>query len=170
MAKDDESEDKPAPESHEPPMRPVMPAEEMDRLFEDLFGQRWPRAWMHPYRFEHPTWADLTAGFGKAPRVDVVDGATEIVVRAEVPGVAREDLDVSMSEDSVTIRGHSRREEKIEAANYFRAEISRGEFSRTVALPSAVDASKSKAKLENGMLEITLPKVEKAKRHSIKVE
>ncbi|MGE0081971.1 MAG: Hsp20/alpha crystallin family protein [Thiohalomonadaceae bacterium] len=170
MAQEDESGKEKESDTRSLPVRPLSPVEELDRLFEDFFGQRWPRAWMRPFRFEHPTWADLTAGLGKSPRVDVVDGATEIVVRAEVPGVAREDLDVSISEDTVTIRGHSHREEKIEAASYYRAEISRGEFARTIALPSAVDASKARAKLENGILEITLPKVEKAKRHSIKVE
>jgi len=170
MTKEDESREEKTSDSRSLPVRPLTPVEEMDRLFEDFFGQRWPRAWMRPFRFEHPTWVDLTAGLGKSPRVDVVDGATEIVVRAEVPGVTREDLDVSMSEDTVTIRGHRHHEEKIAAANYFRNEISRGEFSRTIALPSAVDASKARAKLENGILELTLPKVEKAKRHSIRVD
>ncbi len=169
MTDHDEKQDGPA-SPPEGTSRPLTALEEMDRLFEDFFGQRWPRAWMRPFRFEHPTWADLTAGFARSPRVDVVEGATEILVRAEVPGVTKEDLEISMSEDTVTIRGHSRVEDSIEGGNYFRAEISRGEFSRTVALPSNVDTGKARAQLENGILEILLPKVEKAKRHSIKVE
>jgi len=168
MAQQNEGQDKST--APEPPLRSVTPLGELDHLFEDLFGQRWPRAWMRPFRFDHPTWADLTAGVRRTPRVDVLDGASEMLVRAEVPGVVKEDLDVSISEDSVTIRGRSRREDKIESANYFRAEIGYGEFSRTIALPGTADASRARAKLENGLLEITLPKVEKAKRHSIKVE
>jgi HSP20 family protein len=148
----------------------LTPFEEMDRAFDEFFGHRWPRAWMRPFRWEHPSLAEIPAALGKLPRVDVIDNETEIVVRAEVPGIRKEDLDVSMNEETVTIRGHTSREEKTESGNYYRSEISHGEFVRTVGLPSAVDAEKATAKLENGVLELTLPKVERAKRHAIKVE
>jgi HSP20 family protein len=141
----------------------------MDRLFEEFVGQRWPRAWIRPFRWEHPAWADMSSG-GKVPRIDIIDGENSITLRAELPGVRKEDLDVSVNEETVTIRGSSVHEERSESASYIRSEIAQGEFVRTVALPGAVDASKAKAKLENGVLELTLPKVEKAKRHSIKIE
>jgi HSP20 family protein len=169
MAKNHKSEEKAVTKTN-PAGTALSPFEEMDRLFEEFMGQRWPRAWMRPFRWEHPAWADMSTTVGKVPRVDVIDGDAVITVHAEIPGVKKEDLDVSVNEDTVTIRGRSSHEERSESDSYFRSEIARGEFVRTVALPGAVDASKAKAKVENGVLELTLPKVEKAKRHAIKVE
>lgn len=105
----------------------------------------------------------------RMPKVDVIDKDDAVVVRAEVSGVKKEDLEISLGDNTVTIRGCTRHEEKEQKGEYYRSEISRGEFSRTVALPCAVDSNRSSAKLEDGMLELTLPKLEKAKRHTIKV-
>jgi HSP20 family protein len=146
------------------PARALSPFEEMDRLFEGFF----PRGWLRPMRWE---WPELPTPFeGRMPRVDVVDREAEIVVRAEVPGAEKKDLDVSVTENTVTIKGSSRREEKEEKDNYYRREIVRGAFSRTVALPSDVDSSKAKATFKEGVLELSIPKVEKAKRRSIAIE
>jgi HSP20 family protein len=106
----------------------------------------------------------------RTPRVDVIDRDNDIVVKAEIPGVKKEDLDVSMTDTTVTIKGSTSHEEKHEKGNYYRCEISRGAFSRTVALPSNVDTDKAKAVFNDGILELTIPKVEKAKRKSITVE
>jgi len=149
------------------PMRAMSPFEEMDRMFESFF----PRAWMRPFRGELPIWSELAAPFeGKMPKVDVIDRDDEIVVRAEVPGVDKKDLDVSMTDDTVTIKGTTSHEEKEEKGDFYRCEISRGSFSRTVALPVGVDGAKAKAKFQDGVLELTMPKTEKAKRVSVKVE
>jgi len=75
-----------------------------------------------------------------------------------------------VNETSVAIKGKVMREVKEEKGDYYRCEIGSGEFSRTVALPCAVDASKASAQLKDGMLELTLPKIEKAKRHAIKID
>lgn len=170
MAKDSKPDPKAITRKAPPVATAPSPFEEMDRLFEEFVGKRWPRAWIRPFRWEHPEWEDLSAGCGKLPRVDVIDGDTIITIHAELPGVRKEDLEVSVNEETVTLRGHRNHESHAESESYFRSEITRGEFQRTVALPSPVDASKAKAKLENGFLELILPKVEKAKRHSIKVE
>jgi HSP20 family protein len=106
----------------------------------------------------------------KVPKVDVVDRENEIVVKAEVPGVEKKDLDISVSDNSVTIKGSTRREEKEEKGDYDRREISVGSFSRTVALPAEVDGNKAKANFKDGVLELTIPKAEKAKRHSVKLD
>jgi HSP20 family protein len=84
--------------------------------------------------------------------------------------VKKEDLDVSMTDSTVTIKGTTSHEEKQEKGNYYRCEIARGAFSRTVALPSNVDTDKAKAVFNEGILELTIPKVEKAKRKNITVE
>lgn len=146
------------------PARALSPFEEMDRMFEGFF----PRGWMRPFRWEWPGIPELREM--RAPKVDVVDRETDILVRAEVPGVEKKDLDVSVTESTVTIRGSTRREEKEEKGDYYRCEISRGAFARTVALPCEVDSGKAKAAFKDGILELTLPKVEKAKRRSVAIE
>jgi HSP20 family protein len=138
---------------------------------ERLVGRMLPRRWPHPFEWDQSLWGDLAARFeGKLPRVDVIDREDELVVRAELPGVAKNDLDVSMTDSSVTIKASTKQEEKEEKGDYYRCEITQGEFARTVTLPAAVDGAKAKAKFKNGLLELTLPKVEKSKRHSLEIE
>jgi HSP20 family protein len=145
----------------------LSPFEEMDRLFESRF----PRAWLLPSHWPRPSWGDLTAPFeGKRPRVDVIDRDNEVVVKAELPGVDKKDIDVSVTKNSVTIQGKTSHEEKEEKGDHYRCEISRGSYSRTLTLPAEVKEGESKAKIKDGILELTLPKVEKSKRHKVKVE
>jgi HSP20 family protein len=102
------------------------------------------------------------------PRVDVIDRENEVVLRAEVPGVNKEDLEVSVSDNSVTIRGEVKRAE--ETGEYYYREMSSGAFTRTIGLPAAVDSKQAKVRLKNGILEMTMPKTEAEKRHKIPVE
>lgn len=149
------------------PRRLLSPFDEMDRLFERIF----PRGWLRPMAWESPLLGELAEPLDmRLPRVDVLDGEENIVIRAEVPGVDKKDLEISVNETSVTIKGKVMREAKEEKGDYYRCEIGAGEFSRTVALPCAVDGSKASAHLKDGILELTLPKVEKSKRHSIKID
>lgn len=149
------------------PARALSPFEEMDRMFEHFF----PRGWMRPFHWERPSWAELPLPFeGKMPRIDVIDRDTEIVIHAEVPGVDKKDLDVSVTDNSVTIKGKTEREVKEEKENYYRCETSQGSFSRTIPLPSKVDSEKAKTKFKDGLLELTLPKAEKSTRRNIKIE
>lgn len=146
---------------------PLSPFDEMDRLMESFF----PRRWMHPFRWDMPSISELGAPFeGKMPRVDVIDRDTEIVVKAELPGVEKDDLDVSVTGNTVTIKGSTSHEEKQEKGDYYRCEIRRGSFSRTVPLPASVDSDKAKASFNDGILELTLPKVEKSKRKSVTID
>ena len=143
------------------PMHTMRPFEEMERMMESFF----PRGWMRPFMSE------LALPFeGKLPRVDVIDRDEEVLVRAEVPGVDKKDLEISVSENTVTINGKTSHELKEEKGNYYRCEVSSGAFTRTVALPSDVDAGKAKTTFKDGILELTLPKVTKSKRHTIKLE
>ncbi len=148
-------------------VRAMSPFDEMDRLFEDFF----PRGWMQPLRHEWPAWAEVAAPFaGRSPKVDVVERDDSVVVRAELPGVNKDDMDISLTEDSVTINATTRQESEKEEGDYHRREISQGSFSRTVALPAAVQSEEAKASFKDGVLELTLPKAAPAKRHTIKVE
>jgi HSP20 family protein len=148
------------------PARVVTPFDEFDRFFDQLM----PRGWLQPLRWERPLLSELPALEARMPRVDVIDRDDEIVVKAQVPGVKKEDVHVSLTGNRLTIKGESRSEEKEEQGDYYRCEISQGTFSRTVALPAEVDDSKAKAEMSDGMLEITLPKIEQAKKRDIKVE
>jgi HSP20 family protein len=148
------------------PARALSPFDEMDRMFDNFFRH----GWMRPWRMELPTFPEFRALEGKLPKVDVVDREADVLVRAELPGVDRKDVDVSVTDNTVTVKGSTRHEEKEERGDYYRREISSGSFSRTVALPAEVDGSKAKAEFKDGILELVLPKVEKSKRHSVKVE
>jgi HSP20 family protein len=149
-----------------PPARAISPFEEMDRMFDQFMR----RGWMRPWRFDWPSFPEFALPEMKILKVDVVDRETEVVINAEIPGVEKKDLDISVGEDTVTIKGATSHEEKEEKGDYYRREISRGAFLRTVALPATVDGSKAKASFKDGMLELTLPKTEKAKRHSVKLD
>ena len=144
----------------------LSPFEEMDRLFDNFINRRW----MSPLRWEMPSMGDFALAEMKAPRVDVIDRDNEVVVRAETAGVKKDDLDVSIGENSVTIKGKTGHEEREEKGNYFRSEISRGSFSRTVALPAGVDTDKARAVFNDGILELTIPKAEKSKRKNVEIE
>jgi len=147
--------------------RAISPFEEMNRLFEGFF----PHGWMHPMHREWPTWGSLEKSFeGRMPKVDVMDRDNELVVRAELPGVEKDDLDISLTNDSVTIKATTKQESKEEKGDYHRREISQGSFSRTIALPASVQGDQAKAQFKDGVLELTLPKTTPAKRHNIKVE
>jgi HSP20 family protein len=107
---------------------------------------------------------------GRMPSVDVIDRDNEILVRAEIPGVDKKDLDVSVTEDSVCIKGSVQHEEEEEKGEYYRRETSSGSFARTMALPGEVDATKVKTKFKDGVLEMTLPKVKQSKRLKISLD
>ena len=149
------------------PARALGPVEDLERRFDNFFR----RSFMRPSQWDWPSWSELTAPLEeKLPRVDVIDREEEIVVRAEVPGVDKDNLEVTLSDNTMTLKGSTRHEEKEEKGNYYRCEISQGSFARTVALPAEVDGAKAKARFQDGLLEVTLPKVTPAQRHTIKVE
>lgn len=152
-------------------MEKVVPSRNMTSIedMQDWLEQAMPRGWMH--RWGRPTWGELTRSMeSTTPRVDVVDRDNEILVRAEVPGVKKEDLDISVTDTTVTIKGSTKREEKEEKGDYYRCEIASGAFARTVSLPASVDTDKAKASFEDGVLDLLIPKISKTRRRSIKLD
>jgi HSP20 family protein len=145
----------------------LTPFDEMDRWFNDMFsGGR-----MRPFFQGWPELAKIAPPFeGRQPKVDLINRDEEVLLRAELPGVKKEDLEVSMTDNTVTIRASTRHEEEKEEGEYYRKEMSRGEFVRTVAIPDAIDEAKVSAAFKDGVLELRLPKLESAKPRSIKVE
>lgn len=142
------------------------PWHEMERWFDEFSrgGSLFPFDFDWPYRLE------VASAFGgRLPRVDIIDREKELVVRAELPGVKKADLDVTVTEHSVTLKAESKHEEK-EEEEYYRREISHGVYLRTLELPHTVDEKKASATFDDGVLELTLPKMEKTPSRKVRVE
>lgn len=139
----------------------LMSFDEFDDFFDDFLSRRWPRL----LDWNVPTLMEIGV-----PKVDILDHDNDIEVQAALPGVKKEDLNVSINNQTITIRSSTKEEKKEEEkGKYFRREISRGEFQRTLSLPDNVDGDKAKASFKDGILKVTIPKSEKGKRKSIEI-
>lgn len=150
--------------------------EEVDNLF-DRFSEDWPhlpnlfgKGWSYPVaelerRFTLPK-LELT------PRVDVSESDQQYDIKMELPGMAAENIDITTSDDSLTVKGEKQDEHEEKTKNYHIKERSLGSFQRSFRIPSGVDQSKIEASYSNGVLDITLPKTEDSKRNkrSVKVK
>jgi HSP20 family protein len=107
---------------------------------------------------------------GWAPDIDVFDRDNNIVVRADLPGVKREDVDVSIEENVLTIRGSRKEETEVKAEDYYRMERAFGEFSRSMPVPQGIRPEDIQATFKDGVLEVAVPKPAEAQRKQVKVE
>lgn len=137
--------------------------------FEQFMDSMFRRDWLRPLLWREPMF-ELMEQAERRVSVDVIDKDDCIVVRAEMPGIDKKDISVSMNDHLLTIKGTFGREEKEEKPHYYRREISRGSFERGVLLPQNIDASKVEASLNNGVLEVTIAKAKESKRRSIEVK
>jgi len=108
----------------------------------------------------------------KFPEVDVYQTEKEVVVEIPLAGIKPEDVNISVEDDVLNVKGETKEEKEDKKKNYWRREIRRGSFERTVVLPAKVKGKKAVAESKDGMLKITLPKVavKKAKRIAVKVK
>lgn len=144
--------------------------EEMDRFFESHLPGRWG-GWRHPFRRSRPSFGQLAAPFeGKTPRVDLIEHDDKFLIKAELPGVDKKDINITISNNVVTLEAGTSKEEKEEKGDYYRREISRGTYNRTMVLPVNVKEDAAKATFKSGVLELIIPKVAKSQRTSVKVE
>lgn len=118
------------------------------------------------HRMYENRWDDEGTSF-RLP-VDVQSDADKYIVRAFIPGIRSEDLDIQIVDDQVTIKGIFQ-SEKPESSNLLARELPEGEFSRTFTLPDQLNAPKAEAKLKDGILTLSIPKAEEAKPKTIKV-
>lgn len=98
-----------------------------------------------------------------SPRVDVYQTENDVIVKAEIPGVSKEDLNLYIDENSIRLSGQSRRENEFKDENVYRTERYYGSFSRVIPLPVEVKSEQAKAEYKDGILSITVPKVEPSK-------
>lgn len=110
------------------------------------------------------------AALPRLAKLDVYQTDDEVVVKAEMPGMAKEDIELSVSDSTLTIKGEKKREEKVEEHDYVRAERSFGMLSRSIDLPCDVAADRVTARMVNGVLEVHAPKTEDSKRKAVKVK
>jgi HSP20 family protein len=135
----------------------------MDRMMDDFFGRRLRPRW--PFVWGRGGESEIVM-----PMVDVYEEKDDIVVKAELPGLDKNDIEVNIADSQLTLKGEKKKEEKIEEEDYYRCERSYGGFLRSVELPAEVQADKVKASFKNGVLEIRVPKSEEAKTKAIKVK
>jgi HSP20 family protein len=138
----------------------------MEDVFENLF--RGPL--VEPFGFRRPIFRELEALDVGMPAIDLIDRENELVLRAELPGVKKEEIDLTLTNDSLAIMVERAVKEEKKEDRFYRAELARESMARTIYFPVEVDSDKAKAHLEDGILEIVVPKLMKVKRRTVKVQ
>jgi HSP20 family protein len=143
--------------------REVTPIYDLEHWFEE--------AWKRPLSMLSPfMWSDLrTDLYEISPTVDIFEEANETVIKADLPGIKKEDIKVDVVENVLTISGEKRKTEKTERENYFRHERVFGAFHRRFELPGDLDTEKIKAHYEDGILELRIPMKKEAERKHKKI-
>ena len=141
------------------PWRPFRELEEMERRFEDIFGRSLLPAWRR-LPLEERGWV---------PALDVFEKEDRFIVKAELPGMKEDDIDVSVVGDTLTIKGEKKTESEVKDEDYYCCERSYGSFFRSIALPSSVDAKKIEASYADGVLEVMLPKAPEVKPKKVSI-
>jgi HSP20 family protein len=115
-------------------------------------------------------WSGGGESLGWAPPIDVVDRPNEILVRADLPGVTEKDLQVTVNDRTLSIHGERKEEHEEKDENYYFSERSSGSFTRSLVIPTGVNADQTEAKFKNGVLEIHLPKAQESTGKRIEVK
>ncbi len=138
--------------------------EDMERWFEEAFRRPFfSPGWMPRWGFP-----DLKGEF--SPTVDIFEEDDYVVVKAEIPGLRKEDIEVSLTDDSITISGQKKGEEKVERKDFYRYERTFGSFTRTLSLPSGVKTEDAKASFKDGVLAVRIPRSPLAKGKKVTIE
>ena len=138
------------------PFRDMMTTQrEFDRLFKEAFNPFFGEG-----ELSTRTWA---------PAVDIFENENDIVLKAELPGVDPNDVEIKVEDSTLYLKGERKFEKEVKEENYHRVERSYGSFARSFSLPNSIDAEKVKAEYKDGLLTLTLPKREEAKPKTIKI-
>jgi len=153
------------PRKREIDVRRTMPlTHSMEEFFEDFPPRRWMETF-GPFAWKRPMDVEMERNF----RLDVIDRDKELIVRGELPGVKKDDVTVTIQGDRLVIEAEREFEEEVKEDDFYRHEMGYGKLLRTIALPVEVDPEKIHAELKDGLLEITLPKIRVAEKHTVKV-
>jgi HSP20 family protein len=145
---------------------PMRELESIRRDMERLMGD-----FVEPFPARHRFgWPRLSGNGAYSPSVELINRDNEYLVRVELPGIDKKDLDLTITDDTLTIKGEAKRSEEVQEDDYLLSEVTYGKFSRTITVPTEVESEKAKAKTTNGILEITLPKKKESKPKEIKVD
>ncbi len=141
--------------------RVVSPFAEMEKLFEDF--------WRRPSSLLG--WPEMRVAerFEISPSVDIYEEGNELVLKADLPGITKDEVEINVTDNVLTLTGEKKKEEKVERENYFRYERSHGSFCRRFHLPDGIDTEKIKAHYKEGVLEVRLPKTEESKQKTKKI-
>jgi HSP20 family protein len=139
----------------------------VERMFEDWLEDVWSRPFPRLWR---PGFGQFRAMSFAAPALDVYDQKDDLIVKAEIPGLSKDEIEISLEGNILTIKGEKKKEEEVKEEDYYRSERSYGAFSRGIELPVAVQTDKVNASFKNGVLEIRLPKTEEARKNVVKVK
>ena len=145
------------------PFRELAPFREFDRMRKEM-----DRLWDSFFEGGHRKRGEEAGEW--FPALDVSETKNDIVVKTEVPGLDPKDIDISLSEGVLTIKGEKKQEKEEKEENYHLIERSFGSFSRSIRLPRDVQGDKISASYKNGLLKVTLPKSEEAKKKEIKIK
>lgn len=138
----------------------------MEELFEGFFR----RPWMEPLGWERPLYRGLESPFElKLPLVDIIDHEDELIVRAELPGIKKKDIDLTIMDDCLTIVVDKEVKEEKKLERFYRCEMLHEGIERTVFFPVEVVSDKAKAEMHDGILDVVIPKLKKVKKHTVKV-
>lgn len=143
----------------------LSPFDEMEGKFASMFH----RGGLFPLRDGLHLFENWSPFEGKMPSVDMIDHKDKVLIKVELPGVDKKDVDVSVSDHAVTIKGKTSTDEEEEKGDYYRREITSGTFERVLAIPGNIDSSKVKARFRNGVLKVALPKSKTDKTNNTKV-
>ncbi len=144
------------------PARPALALPDWMERFENMIERTWAPL-LPAFRMPHEL------GLLEVPPMDVYEEGDELVVKAELPGLAREEIDVTIAGELLTVAGRKEKEEKVERKDYHRLERSSGAFTRTITLPAEVEVEKVTATFKNGVLEIRAPKTPEARSRTRKI-
>lgn len=140
---------------------------DVERMFEDWFENFWARPLPRLWR---PGFARLQSISLEAPALDVYELKEDLIVKAEIPGLTKDEIDITLEGNTLTIKGEKKKEEEVKDDDYYRCERTYGAFSRSIELPVTVQTDKVNAAFNNGVLEIRMPKTEEAKKNVVKVK
>lgn len=141
-------------------IRPVRPVTEMERWFGDMFNWPFPFLWRR----------EGEDGSAWSPKVELLDHEDKYTVRAELPGVKPEDVDITLTGNILTISGERKLDTTTKEKDYVFTEHMYGSFCRSIELPVEVDSEKIEACYDNGILEVDLPKSAESKPRKVKVQ